>query len=97
MLMSVVVPVYKGRGKDPLNPSNYCGITITPVVSKVIESLLLTRIQLVFSDADVPHSKPSAHRRNILCADAIFATLYQDKSVMEVMYLYDLQKTFDSV
>ena len=37
----VVVPVYKGSGKDPLNPSNYRGITIASVVCKVLESLLL--------------------------------------------------------
>ena len=98
----VVVPVYKGGGKDPLNPSNYRGITITPVVSKVIESLLLTRIQLVFADADVPHCNQSAYRRNVSCADAIFATQetisrYISDGSNVFMCLYDLQKAFDSV
>ena len=74
MKCGVVIPVYKGAGKDPLNPSNYCGITIASVVCKLLESLLLSRLQLVYADANIPHLNQSAYRRNVSCADAIFAT-----------------------
>ena len=65
MKCGVVIPVYKGAGKDPLNPSNYLGITITSVVCKVLESLLLSRLQLVYADANIPHLNQSAYRRNV--------------------------------
>jgi len=70
----VVVPIYKGAGKDPLNPCNYRGITITSVVCKVLESLILTRLQCIYAETNVPHLNQSAYQRNVSCADAIFAT-----------------------
>ena len=38
----IIVPVYKGSGRDPLLPGSYRGITLSSVVSKVLETLLLT-------------------------------------------------------
>jgi len=37
----LVVPVYKGSGKDPLKTDSYRGITLSPVLSKVLEFLIL--------------------------------------------------------
>ena len=37
----LVVPVYKGSGKDPLKTDSYRGITLSPVFSKVLEFLIL--------------------------------------------------------
>ena len=37
----VVVPIYKGGGKDPLNTNSYRGVTLTSVTAKVLESLCL--------------------------------------------------------
>ena len=34
----VVVPVYKGSGKDPTNVNSYRGVTLTSVVGKVLHS-----------------------------------------------------------
>ena len=77
-----------------INPRRACAARV--------ESLLLTRIQLVFADADVPHCNQSAYRRNVSCADAIFATQetisrYISDGSNVFMCLYDLQKAFDSV
>lgn len=32
--LAITVPVYKGRGKDPLNTNSYRGITINSAISK---------------------------------------------------------------
>jgi len=98
----IVVPIYKGAGKDPLNPCNYRGITITSVVCKVLESLILTHLQCIYADANVPHLNQSAYQRNVSCADAIFATKeaisrYISDGCNVFMCQYDLQKAFDSV
>ena len=45
----LVVPVYKGSGKDPLKTDS---ITLSPVFSKVLEFLILNRLEIVFY---VPH------------------------------------------
>ena len=69
----VVVPVYKGGGKDPMRRDSYRGITLTSMVSKVLEFLILERLESVFVAAGLPHINQSAYRRAVSCADAIFA------------------------
>ena len=98
----LVVPVYKGSGKDPLRADSYSGITLSPVFSKVLEFLILDRLELVFMEANVPHLNQSAYRKKISCADAIFATQeviarYRRGGSRVFMCLYDLQKAFDSI
>lgn len=39
------IPVYKGRGKDPLDVNSYRGITLNSVISKLMESLILNRLE----------------------------------------------------
>ena len=36
----VVIPVYKKQGKDPLQMNSYRGITLSSVLSKVLEIIL---------------------------------------------------------
>ena len=99
---SVVVPVYKGSGKDPLKTDSYRGITLSPVFSKVLKFLILNRLEMVFIEANVPHVNQSAYKKKVSCADAVFATQeviarYLQGGSRVYMCLYDLQKAFDSI
>jgi len=58
----VIVPVYKGGGKDPLRTDSYRGITLTSVMSKALEVLMLERLEMVFMEAGLPHINQSAYR-----------------------------------
>ena len=96
------VPVYKGGGRDPLPPDSYRGITLSSVVSKVLEMLLLNRLETVFVEANIPHPNQSAYRKKVSCADTIFTTQeiiarYMGNGSRVFMCLYDLQKAFDSI
>ncbi len=96
------MPVYKGGGKDPLKVDSYRGVTLTSMVAKVLEFLLLDRLQMVFLQANLPHVNQTAYRKSVSCADAIFATQeviarYLRGGSRVSMCLYDLQKAFDSV
>ena len=51
----IIVPVYKGNGKDPLLPGSYRGTTLSSVMAKVLETLLLNRLQIILSEANIPH------------------------------------------
>ena len=51
----VVVPVYKGGGKDPMKTDSYRGITLTSTVAKVLEFLLLEHLESIFLEAGLPH------------------------------------------
>ena len=70
----VVILVYKGSGKDPLQVKSYRGVTLSSVVTKVLEFMVLERLQMVFLEASIPHPKQSAYRKRVSCADLIFAT-----------------------
>ena len=98
----VIVPVYKGGGKDPMDVHRYRGVALTSVVGKVLEFLILGRLQFVLLEAGIPHINQSAYRKGVSCADMIFATqeviaryLRDDSKVY--MCLFDLQKAFNSI
>ena len=89
-------------GKDPPRMDSYRGITLTSIIAKVLEFLLLERLECVFVEAGLPHVNQSAYRRAVSCADAIFAmqeviAKYLRGGSWVYMCLYDLQKAFDSV
>ena len=68
----VIVPVYKAGGTDPLCIDSYRDITLTSMVAKVLEFLLLDRLESIFVDTGLPQINQSAYRRGVSCADAIF-------------------------
>ena len=46
LLDAIIVPIYKGKGRNPLLPSNYRGISLTPVIGKLFKYILLQRMTL---------------------------------------------------
>ena len=100
--MGIITPVYKGGGKDPLDTNNYRGVTVTSVLAKVLESLLLPRLQCHLANRGIPHTNQTAYHTGVSCAEAIFSTLevlstYSNKNEKMHMCFYDLQKAFDSI
>ena len=98
----ILIPVYKGGGKDPLLVDSYRGITLTPTFEKALEFLVLGTLTAVFSEAGVPHINQTAYRKKVSCADAIFVTQeviakFLDGGDEVFMCLYELCKAFDSV
>ena len=100
-----VIPVYKGNGRDPLLPDSYRGITLSSVMSKVLEKLVHGnhgRLEMNLMEANIPHLNQSAYCKKVSCADAIFATQetiarYVRQGSHVFMCLYDLEKAFDTV
>ena len=102
MKSGIITPVYKRHGRDPLKTDSYRGVTLSSVIAKLLELLLLNRMRDMLSDAGIPHYNQSAYRKGISCSDAIFATQeviarYVREGSKVHMCLYDLQKAFDSV
>ena len=52
----ILIPIYKGKGKDPLIPASYRGITLTSVIAKSFEILLLDRMLPILKDRNTFHS-----------------------------------------
>ena len=100
----IVIPIYKGGDKDPLDTNSYRGITLTPVLAKVLESLMLGRLRCHLKDREIHHPNQTAYREKVSYTEAIFSTLEvhvvsQFSQQNEKMYVcfYDLRKFFNSV
>ena len=70
----LIIPVHKGKGKDPFLPGNYRGITLSSVISKLFEIILLQRITSALEEAGAPDFAQTAYQKGLSCADAIYAT-----------------------
>ena len=98
----IIVPIYKGKGKDPLLSGNYRGIILTSVIAKTFEYLLLDRMLLVLSDNCVPHLNQTAYQRGVSCAYATFScqeTISKFIRDGDSVYscFYNLASAFDTV
>ena len=70
-----MIPLYKGGGKDPLDTNSDRGITVSPALAKVLESLIHGRLSDVLAESGLPHTNQTAYQKNVSCAEAIFSTL----------------------
>ena len=73
MKTSSILPIYKGKGKDPPNPNSYRGISLSSTISKVFETIILRRIMPVLEEANIPNLNQTAYRRGVSIHDATFA------------------------
>ena len=69
-----IIPLYKAKGKDPLLVSSYRGITISPVLSKLLEIIILQRLNPILEDLNIPSCLQTAYRKGLSCSDATFTT-----------------------
>ena len=72
--LGVIIPIYKGKGRDLLNPNSYRGITLTSVISKCLERIILNRMELPLKEGGFPHVSQTAYQHSLSCSDAIFST-----------------------
>ena len=98
----LICPVYKGKGKDPLIQHSYRGITLTSVLAKTFEFVLLDRLLPIISDALIPQLTQTAYQKGVSCSEAIFAcqeAIAKFTSEGDHIYscFYDLASAFDTV
>ena len=99
---AIVVPIYKGKGRNPLLTSNYRGISLTSVIGKLIEYIILQRMTPILKESGIPHYTQTTFQSGIPCADPtevvqeVVRDYIQDGSTVYQCF-YDLEKAFDSV
>ena len=54
--------------------NNYRGVTLTSVFAKLLERLVLDRLEPVLFERKILRSNQSACKKKVSCANAIFAT-----------------------
>ena len=98
----ILVPVYKVRGKDPLNPGSYRRIALSSTITKILEIIIHHRMAPILGDACFPHPSQTAYQSGLSCIDAIY---YTQEALLKHMRdggkpylcLYDVEKAFDSL
>ena len=98
----IIIPVYKGKGKDPLHPMSYRGITLSSIIAKTFEVVILKRMSPILDERGFPDINQTAFQRGISCNDAIFSTQevllnYIRQGENPFLCFYDIEKAFDSV
>ena len=98
----VIIPVYKGKGKDPMVTHSYRGITLSSVIAKTFEIVILNRMSPVLDRLGFPDINQTAFQKGISCADAIFSTQevllhYIRQGESPFLCFHDIEKAFDSI
>jgi hypothetical protein len=88
------------KGKDHLNPSNYRGITITPVLCKVLEHLLMSKVRSQLNNSQ--HNLQFGFTKNLspslaalICTEVLSHN--KDNKTDTFTSTLDVQKAFDCV
>ena len=67
--LGVIVPLYRRKGHDPHICNNYRGITLTSVLSKCLEVIILRRLESLFTERGFPHPSQSVYQKGLSCID----------------------------
>lgn len=97
---SVITPIYKSGDKN--NISNYRPISVLPVLAKILEKLLNSRLLNYLADYKILSPHQFGFRRGISTEDAVtdittLITKHLDKGTKCLSVFLDLKKAFDTV
>jgi len=79
---SIIIPIYKVKGKTKSDPSSYRSIALIPVVSRLFENLILGRIVkfLKTNFVNLPNPQQQGFQPNLSCLTTALRLLYKKLS-----------------
>ena len=86
----------KGKGRDPLSCNNYRGVTLTSVLPKVLEVLVLSRLESIFEERGFPHPSQTAYQKGLSCTQEVVLKHIREGDTPYLCF-FDLEKAFDSI
>ena len=98
-----ILPVYKGHGKSKSDPSSYRGITLTSILGKLFERLILDRIELwIDKNVNFPHPFQFGFRKGTGAETAVLTVMeaicyYNERNSPVYCAFLDNEKAFDRV
>jgi len=98
---AIITPIYKGKGSQS-EPGNYRPIAILPVMSRVLEKLILKQVVAYMDKHSILADRQHAFRKNHSTETALSEVTNQiwkgmDKQQVTTDVLVDLSKAFDKV
>ena len=97
---SLIIPLFKGGGKDPTLPNSYRGISLSSNLSKLFEKLLLDSLQNILLPSIHPlqggfRQSYSTFHTSFILHEAISECKHRHST--PYLALLDVQKAFDTV
>jgi hypothetical protein len=95
----IITPVFKNKG-DKFDAKNYRGITVTPVIMKILEALVSTVIKPLVAELQHPMQRGfTANSSPLMCASIIEEVLResQDNKMTTYTAYLDAKSAFDVV
>ena len=98
MLDSVIIPLVKNKCSDLSDTSNYRPIAISCIVSKILENVILQRIEEYLWTTDNQFGF-KAHHSTDLCVYALteFIEYFKNRSTSVYVAFLDASKAFDKI
>ena len=93
----LVIPIYKRQGKDLLQTSSYRGITLSSVLSKLLEIILLQRLSSLLEEQGFPDQLLSKGYFLHRCHLRYSRDPHVRDGRQPYLCLFDIEKAFDSV
>ena len=100
--MANLVPVFKPGKTDTSSANNYRGISLTCILSKVLEKIVFNQLNDYLTQCGALSDNQYGFRRGRSCADLLLTTLddwylAQDAKKFTAIAFIDLSKAFDNV
>ncbi|XP_041472747.1 uncharacterized protein LOC121422011 [Lytechinus variegatus] len=98
----LILPLHKGKGKDPHDPRNYRGITLTSVLCKLLELCLKPHIERQLFTSNIPDELQFGFRKGFSCqltslSLELVIELNTAQKRPTYLALLDAEKAFDTV
>ena len=99
---AVVTPLLKKPGLDPNDLKNFRPVSNLPLISKILEKVVLTQLQKHLSENDLLEIRQSAYRKNHSTETALLSVVdgllrNADDRLVSVLALLDPSAAFDTL
>ena len=98
----IISPILKPGKRDNSTPNSYRGISLTCVLSKVLEKIAHQQLESYFKTQGAYHEDQYGFRKGRSCADLLLGTIddwmiAKDRKLSTAIVFIDLSKAFDNV
>ena len=76
MKYNIIVPIHKGKKKPKDDPNSYRGISLAPIINKIMEKIIFTRLKPWLEDHEFPPALQHTGRSG--CSSVTCSYMVQD-------------------
>ncbi|XP_030840766.1 uncharacterized protein LOC115923693 [Strongylocentrotus purpuratus] len=95
MKNGLILPFHKGKGKDPRDPRNYRGITLSSSFSKLLELILKPRLEKTLQGNGIPDELQFGFQKNHSWHDGLFYKV--DQTNVDPAYTALLRSLYENM